>query len=246
MVLKRTNWKRQIQMPSPHASRIAAFAVHILTASGAAVAFGALIAAIQGEFTVMFGLLGVALLIDGVDGFFARRLRVAEVLPRWSGEVLDHVIDYLTYVFVPALALASGAILPQPFAIPAALAVVVSGALYFADKEMKSDDGFFRGFPVLWNLVVFYLFLIQPPPVASLAIVAALIVLTFVPFRFVHPLRARRWAAANVVLLVFWGVLASTALAYHLVPPQAVVAGLLLIGVYFVAVGLVQTLSLRT
>jgi len=231
---------------SPRTNRIAAFAVHVFTASGAAVAFGALIAAIQGEFTVMFALLGLALLIDGVDGFFARRLRVAEVLPRWSGEVLDHVIDYLTYVFIPALALASSAILPQAMAVPAALAIVVSGALYFADREMKTDDGFFRGFPVLWNLVVFYLFLTQPPPFISLAIVAVLVVLTFAPFNFVHPLRARRWAAANLVLLVLWGVLAFAALAYHLVPPQAVVAGLLLIGAYFVAVGLAQTLSLRT
>ena len=233
-------------MPSPYPRRIAAFAVHIFTASGAAVAFGALIAAIQGEFTVMFALLGAALLIDGVDGFFARRLRVAEVLPRWSGEVLDHVIDYLTYVFVPALALATGAILPERLAVPAALAIVVSSALYFADKEMKTNDGFFRGFPVLWNLVVFYLFLTHPPPSISLAVVAVLIVLTFVPFKFVHPLRAQRWAPANLALLVLWGVLAFTAVAYHLVPPPIVVLGLLLNGAYFVAVGLVQTLSQRT
>ncbi len=233
-------------MPSPYPRRITAFAVHIFTASGAAVAFGALIAAIQGEFTVVFALLGVALLIDGVDGFFARRLRVAEVLPRWSGEVLDHVIDYLTYVFIPALALATGAILPERLAEPAAFAIVVSGALYFADKEMKTDDGFFRGFPVLWNLVVFYLFLVQPPPFVSLAIVAVLILLTFVPFKFVHPLRAQRWAAANVVLLVLWGVLAFCALVYHLVPPPLVIGGLVLIGAYFVAVGLAQTLSQRT
>ncbi len=217
----------------------------MFTASGAAVAFGALIAAIQGEFTVMFALLGIALLIDGVDGFFARRLRVAEILPRWSGEVLDHVVDYLTYVFIPALAFATGAILPERLAVPAALAIVVSSALYFADKEMKTNDGFFRGFPVLWNLVVFYLFLTQPPPSMSLAVVAVLIVLTFVPFKFVHPLRAQRWAIVNVVLLVLWGVLAFAALAYHLVPPPLVVVGLLLIGAYFVAVGLVETLSQR-
>jgi phosphatidylcholine synthase len=233
-------------MPSPRSTQLAAFAVHVFTASGAAVAFGALIAAIQGEFTAMFALLGLALLIDGVDGFFARRLRVAEVLPRWSGEVLDHVIDYLTYVFIPALALASSGFIPPMLAVPAALAIVVSSALYFADKEMKTGDGFFRGFPVLWNLVVFYLFLTQPPPFVTLAIVAVLVVLTFAPFKFVHPLRARRWAPANLVLLVLWGVLAFTALAYHLVPPQIVVAGLLLIGAYFIAVGLVQTLSHRT
>jgi phosphatidylcholine synthase len=233
-------------MPAASPNRIAAFSVHLFTASGAAVAFGALIAAIQGEFTVMFALLGLALLIDGVDGYFARRLRVAEVLPRWSGEVLDHVIDYLTYVFIPALALASSAILPEMFAVPAALAIVVSSALYFADREMKTGDGFFRGFPVLWNLVVFYLFLTQPPSLVTLAIVVLLVVLTFVPFKFVHPLRARRWAAANIVMLLLWGALAFTALAYHLMPPQMVVVGLILIGGYFVVVGLAQTLWQRT
>jgi len=233
-------------MPAPRTNEIAAFAVHVFTASGAAVAFGALIAAIQGEFTAMFALLGLALLIDGVDGFFARRLRVAEVLPRWSGEVLDHVIDYLTYVFIPALALASSGIMPPMLAIPAAIVIVMSSALYFADKEMKTGDGFFRGFPVLWNLVVFYLFLTQPPPFVTLAIVALLIVLTFAPFKFVHPLRARRWAPINLALLVLWGILAFTAVAYHLIPPPMVVFGLLLIGAYFVAVGLVQTLSQRT
>jgi phosphatidylcholine synthase len=233
-------------MPALRTNQIAAFAVHVFTASGAAVAFGALIAAIQGEFTVMFALLGLALLIDGVDGFLARRLRVAEVLPRWSGDVLDHVIDYLTYVFIPALALASSGLMPPIMAIPAALAIVVSSALYFADKEMKTDDGFFRGFPVLWNLVVFYLFLTQPSPLATLAIVVVLIALTFAPFKFIHPLRAQRWGAANLVLLVVWGALAFAALAYHLVPPSMIVVGLLLIGGYFIAVGLVQTLSQRT
>jgi phosphatidylcholine synthase len=233
-------------MPALRTAPIAAFAVHLLTASGAAIAFGAMIAAIQGEFTVMFGLLGVALIVDGVDGYFARRLRVAEVLPRWSGEVLDYVVDYLTYVFVPAYALASAAILPQPWAIPAAVAVAVSGALYFADREMKTDDGHFRGFPVLWNIAAFYLFLIQPSPFLALAIVIALIVLTFAPFDFIHPLRARRFVPVNLLLLALWAMLAFGALVHHLVPPTPYVVGLVLIAAYFVAVGLIRTASQRT
>lgn len=227
-------------MPTPPASVIAAFAVHVLTASGAAVAFGALIAAVQGEFTVMFALLGLALIVDGADGLLARRLKVADRLPRWNGEVLDHVVDYLTYVFVPAFALASGAILPQLLAVPAALVILVSGALYFADRRMKSEDGYFRGFPVLWNIAAFYLFLIQPPPFVALAVVAILVVMTFVPVAFVHPLRARRWPALNLLLLVVWAALAIVALAYHLAPPAAYLVGLLLIGLYFVVAGLVR------
>ncbi len=228
-------------MPGANANVLAAFAVHVFTALGAAVGFGALIAAIQGEFTVMFALLGVALAIDGVDGYFARRLRVAEVLPRWSGEILDHVVDYLNYVFIPALALATGAILPQALAIPAAAAIVVSGAIYFADREMKTEDGYFRGFPVLWNLAAFYLFLIQPSPYAALGIVALLVVLTFAPFNFVHPLRAKRWAAANLLLLAAWVVLAFLAVFHHLSPPFLYTLGLVAIGAYFVLAGLIRT-----
>jgi phosphatidylcholine synthase len=227
-------------MPNTRTTQVAAFAVHALTASGTAIAFGALIAAVMGEFTVMFALLGVALIVDGVDGYLARRLRVAHVLPRWSGETLDHVVDYLTYVFVPAYALASGAILPQPLAIPAAMVILVSSAIYFADKLMKTDDGYFRGFPALWNLATFYLFLIQPPPFFALAVVALLVILTFAPVYFVHPLRAKRWPAVNLLLLAVWAALALVALVYHLAPPPAYVAGLLLIGIYFITVGLAR------
>jgi phosphatidylcholine synthase len=227
-------------MPDTRARLVAAFTVHLLTASGAAIAFGALIAAIQGEFTVMFALLGLALLIDGVDGALARRLRVAELLPRWSGETLDHVVDYLTYVFVPAYALASGAILPQSFAIPAAVAILISGAIYFADKRMKTDDGYFLGFPALWNLVAIYLFIVQPAAYVALAVVAILEAITYGPIAFIHPLRAKNWPAVNLILLVVWAAFGGVALAYHLVPPPAYVIGLLVVGLYFAVVGFVR------
>ena len=228
-------------MPNSRAKLAAAFSVHLLTASGTVVAFGALIAAIQGEFTVMFGLLGIALLIDAVDGPLARRLRVSEVLPRWSGETLDYVVDYLTYVFVPAFALASGAILPMPFAIPAAIAILISSAIYFADNRMKTSDGYFRGFPALWNIVAFYLFLARPTAAVAIAIISAFVVLTFLPVYFVHPLRATGWVKLNIPLLVIGVALALAALFYHLVPPAAVVYGLYAVAIYFVAIGLVRS-----
>jgi phosphatidylglycerophosphate synthase len=214
-------------MSNTRARQAAAFAVHLLTASGAAVAFGALIAAIQGEFTVMFALLGLALLIDGIDGILARRLRVAHVLPRWSGETLDHVVDYLTYVFVPAYALASGAILPQPFAIPAAVAIVVSGAIYFADKRMKTATVISADFPVLWNLVAFYLFLIQPQPLIRTGGGG----LAGRPHLRSDSLRAstacEALAGGEPHFACGVGRARARRLAYHLVPPTAYVVGLL-------------------
>jgi phosphatidylcholine synthase len=225
-------------MPALRTAPIAAFAVHLLTASGAAIAFGAMIAAIQGEFTVMFGLLGVALIVDGIDGYFARRLRVAEVLPRWSGEVLDYVVDYLTYVFVPAYALASAAILPQPWAIPAAVAVAVSGALYFADREMKTKDNYFSGFPAVWNVPVFYLLLLQPPAPIAAAGIMGLAAATFLPVPFVHPFRVKRLRALTVLLLVAWAALAAFALWRDMAPGPFVTGALCAIAIYFLGAGL--------
>ena len=143
-----------------------AFAVHIFTASGAALALAALIYAVQGEWPAMFACLGVALIVDGVDGTIARRLEVAEVLPRWSGDVLDLVVDFVTYVFVPAYAIVASGLLPQPLALPAGIVIVVTGALYFADRNMKTADNYFCGFPALWNAAAFYLFLLKPTAAA--------------------------------------------------------------------------------
>jgi phosphatidylcholine synthase len=223
----------------------AAFAVHLFTACGAAVAFGALIAALHGEFTVMFTLLGVALAIDGVDGTLARRLRVAEILPRWSGDTLDFVVDYLNYVFVPAYALATSALMPQSLAIPAAIAILISSAIYFADTRMKTADGYFRGFPALWNITAFYLFLAQPPALLTFVIIAVLVVLTFAPIHIVHPLRADGWTKLNVVMLIVGAVLAFATLFYHMVPPTAVNYALYGVAAYFLLVGLARPASRR-
>ena len=148
---------------SPLLANAAAFGVHIFTASGAVLALFALIAAIERTWPQMFLLLGVALLVDGVDGMIARRLDVAARVPRWSGDVLDLVVDYLTYVFIPAFVVVWSDLLPPLLAVPCAIAIIISGALYFADREMKTKDNFFRGFPAVWNVPVFYLFCSNRP-----------------------------------------------------------------------------------
>ncbi len=116
------------------------FAVHVFTAAGAALALAALIYAVGEQWAAMFLCLGIALIVDAVDGTIARWLKVAEVFPRWSGDVLDLVVDFVTYVFVPAYAIAAGGILPQSLAVPAGVIVVITGALYFADRQMKTAD----------------------------------------------------------------------------------------------------------
>jgi phosphatidylcholine synthase len=231
--------------PAPRARLAAAFAVHLLTATGAVLALAALLAAVEARWTEMFIWLALALAIDGVDGALARHLKVADILPRWSGETLDLVVDYLTYVLVPAFAIATGALLPPAAAVPAAAAILIANALYFADKKMKTDDGYFRGFPALWNIVAFYLFLIRPDPYFALVLVALFVALTFAPIFFVHPLRAKRFASLNLVLLAAWAGLGIVALSYRLEPPAAVNLALLAIGFYFFAAGLVRAARAR-
>src|SRR6201991_3165815 len=162
----------------------------------------------------MFVCLGIALIVDGVDGTIARRLRVAEVLPRWSGDVLDLVVDFTTYVFVPAYAITSSGLLPERFAVAAGIIVVVSGAIYFADKEMKTADNYFRGFPALWNAVAFYLFVLRLSPEMSSLVVPVLIVLTFVPFNVIHPVRVARLRGLTLSLIGVWAMLAIVTLVY--------------------------------
>ena len=222
----------------PPLLQIRAFAVHIFTATGAALALGALMYAVREQWTAMFVCLGVALIVDGVDGTIARAVRVAEVLPRWSGDVLDLVVDFVAYVFVPAYAIAAGGLLPDVLALPAGMVVVVTGALYFADREMKTADNYFRGFPALWNAAAFYLFVFKLPPWLAAAVVAILAALSFARFKFLHPFRVGRLRVVNIAAVLLWAVLVAITLARDLAPGPWVAGGLLVIALYFLSVGL--------
>jgi phosphatidylcholine synthase len=215
-----------------------AFSVHVLTACGTALALLALLAASHGDWPLMFLWLGLALVVDAIDGPLARAVNVAEVLPRWSGETLDLVVDFTTYVLVPAYAVAAGGLMPDAWAIPAAAVIAVSGTLYFAKRDMKTADNFFRGFPAVWNLIVFYLLLLRPAPAICAATVAVFAILTFAPIRFVHPFRVRRLRGPTVALLTLWAVLALAAVKQGLAPEPWISAALCLIAGYFFVVGL--------
>jgi len=223
--------------------RIRAFVVHIFTACGAALGLLALILATGGHWAGMFFCLGMALIVDGIDGPMARAFKVAEVLPRWSGEGLDFVVDFVTYVFVPAYAIAASGFLPDGLAIPAGIVVVITGALYFADREMKTRDNYFRGFPAVWNLAAFYLYLLEPPAWVAAGAIAALGALTFVPIRFVHPLRVKHLRVLNIALMAAWALLAAAAVVQDLDPGPYIVLPLVAIAVYFLVAGLLRRSS---
>lgn len=189
----------------------ALFLIHMLTALGAPVALVALLAGARGAWAEMFAWLGLALVIDGIDGPLARKYEIAQRLPRWSGASLDFVIDYATYVFLPAFALSASGMLNDTWSWICGGLIVFTGALYFADNGMKTPDGSFKGFPGGWNMVIFGLMALSPSETFTIAFVGLCCVLTFLPIRFVHPVRVKRWRSLTLAVTAIWFVAAAFA-----------------------------------
>lgn len=216
------------------------FVIHLLTASGAALALLSVLAAFHGDWTAVFVWLGLALLIDGLDGPLARRYRVRERLPKWDGAAIDVVVDYTTYVFVPAIIVARALELPPPVGAGLGVVVAVTAALYYADTRMKQPDNSFRGFPVVWNMAVFVLFAFLPPPEVTTAIILVLAILTFMPVNFVHPVRVHRWRRVTLAVLAVWLFSGAWLLATDFTAPDFVKYLLLAASLYLLGVSAVH------
>ena len=211
--------------------------MHLLTASGSFLAFLSLVAASDGNWTAMFLWLGLALFVDGIDGPIARRLDVKEVLPTWSGELLDNVIDYVTYVLIPAFALYQRGFMGEGLSFLAGAIIVVSSAIYYADTGMKTKENFFKGFPVVWNMVVFTLFVIEPGEWVSFGVVVAAGILTFLPINFLHPVRVARLRPLNLGVTLLWCAFGVIALIQHMTSPLWVKVGIAVTGIYLLVIG---------
>ncbi len=231
LIMKLFKYKRV-----PYAE-IRAFSVHILTASGSFLAFLGVVAAAEHRFVDMFWWLGLALLVDGIDGPIARKVRVKEVLPNWSGDTLDNIIDYVTYVLLPAFALYQKGMIGEPWSFVAAGMIVVSSAIYYADMGMKTDEYFFSGFPVVWNMVVFTLFVIDASATTAMAVVTVSVVLTFLPINFLHPVRVARLRPLNMAIFLLWCALGGYSLLMHFQTPSWAVIGVVVTGIYLYVIG---------
>jgi phosphatidylcholine synthase len=221
-------------------SRILAYGVHVLTAFGAALGLLALQAVFVGDLAQAFAWLGVALVVDAVDGPLARRFAVKERARRYDGAQLDLVVDFITYVFVPAAMLLRPEVMAQPYGIVAGLIVTLTSALYFADTGMKTDDWWFRGFPAVWNIVVFYIVAFTPPAWLSLAVILVATTLMFLPVVFVHPVRVRRCRGLTLAVLALWGAATVATIWQGMAPDVWSAAVLALAACYFVGLGLVR------
>ncbi len=185
-------------------SKLRAFSIHVFTASGAFFALMSIIAVAEGNFVAAFWWLGVTLFIDGIDGPIARKFKVTEVLPNWSGAMIDNVIDYATYALIPAFALFMSGMILGPMLYVAVAAIVISSAVYYADTGMKTEENFFKGFPVTWNMLIFALFAIGASPQMALSMIAIATVLTFAPIYFLHPVRVKRLRPVNLAIFGIW------------------------------------------
>ncbi|MBI3675349.1 MAG: phosphatidylcholine/phosphatidylserine synthase [Proteobacteria bacterium] len=184
---------------------LVAWAIHALTASGVVLAFLAFLAVEQERPRLALLWLGAALIVDGIDGPLARWARVTQRTPGIDGTTLDLVVDYLTYVFVPAILIYRAGLLPSAYAPIAVAAILLSSLYTFARTDMKTADNFFRGFPALWNVIAFYLFILRPGQMAGVIVVGVFSALTFAPITFVHPLRVRRYQPWLAALAALWG-----------------------------------------
>ena len=222
-----------------------ALAVHLLTASGAIFAMLAMLAASEQQWSLMFLWLVVAFFVDGIDGPLARHYHVKVNAPRYDGVLLDLIIDYLTYVFIPAFALFSSGLLPGWTGWCAIILITYASAMYFADTRMKTSDWSFSGFPACWNMVVLVLFAVKPNFWVSLAIVVVLAALMFLPVKFVHPVRTTRWRWITLPMAVGWTGFAAWAAWVDFDPESWALWGLVATSLYLVGAGAVQQIIWR-
>ncbi len=217
-----------------------ALLVHLLTATGAVFAMLAMLAAVDAEWDLMFLWLVVAFAVDGIDGPLARKYDVTANAPAFDGELLDLIIDYLTYVFIPAYALYGSGLMDGWSGWVAIIVITFASALYFADTRMKTKDNSFSGFPGCWNMLVLVLFALEPGWAICLLLVTVLAITMFVPVKFVHPVRTMRWRAVTLPTALAWTVFAGWAAWVDFHPESWAHWGLVLTSIYLVAAGAVQ------
>ncbi len=239
-------------------SALWAFSIHILTASGAFLAFLSIVAAAEYDFQKAFFWLGMALIVDGVDGPLARKLEVKKWWPHWSGDTLDNVIDYATFVMIPAFILYQSGLLDLTdvngdkeellskfTSFTAAAVIVITSAIYYADTRMKTEDYGFKGFPVCWNMVVFALYVVSPSPTFSLIFIIFTAAMTFVPITFIHPVRVKPLRKISLFVFLIWGVTGLFAIINNLDNPVAIDVIFAASSIYLYCIGFVLQLAGR-
>ncbi len=231
--------------------KLVAAGVHSFTSVGVVLGFMALRSILHGDPSDALLWLGAAMVVDGLDGPMARHFRIGEKLPHVDGSVLDKVIDYLTYALIPAVFLYYFGLVPGGWGIAAAAVILMTSLYSFANRELKTRDNFFDGFPATWNLVVLGFYLLDSGPVLNGIVVIICGVLTFFPVKFIHPFRVKSIRPVTIGMTVMWALV-----TVHLITRrgagtdlfQAEPAALLffsLVSLYFIALSIVRSVRGR-
>jgi len=220
--------------------RFKALSVHLLTATGSVLSMLAMLAAVEGKWDMMFLWLVVALVVDGVDGPLARHYHVKSNWPTYDGVLMDLIIDYLTYVFIPAFALFQSGLLPGWTGWCAIIVIVFGSVVYFADTRMKTKDNSFAGFPGCWNMVILVLFALKPNFWVMLALVVILAASMFSNLKFIHPVRTARWRPLSLTMALAWTGFAGWAAWVDFHPQSWAHAGLAVTSLYLLLAGIAQ------
>ena len=219
-----------------------ALLVHLFTATGAVFAMLAMLAAADEKWSLMFLWLVVAFAVDGIDGPLARHFDVKKNAPRFDGNLLDLIIDYLTYVFIPAFALFQSGLLPGWTGWVTIIIITFASAMYFCDGNMKTKDNSFHGFPGCWNMVALVMFAIQPNFWIILSLVTTLAIAMFLPLKFIHPVRTERWRHASLPITLLWISFAGWSAWVDFSSNPIILWGLTLTSLYLISAGLFQQL----
>lgn len=196
-----------------NAQLLAAWAVHLYTASGVVLGFLALLAAVAGDYRECFIFLAVALAVDASDGTLARKASVKQVIPWVDGEILDNIVDYFNYVIVPTAIFVQPGILPEGLAWMSS-AVLIASAYGFSRTDAKGFvEHYFQGFPSYWNIVAFYFVALETSPTANLVILIGLSVAVFIPMRWLYPSRMELDRTPMILGGIAWAVLSLYVLA---------------------------------
>ena len=217
-----------------------ALAVHLFTATGAVFAMLAMLAAVEADWSLMFLWLVIAFVVDGIDGPLARKYDVKKNAPIFDGVLLDLIIDYLTYVFIPAFALYASGLMDGWSGLVAIIVITFTSAMYFCDTRMKTKDYSFKGFPGCFNMLILVLFALQPHWLICLALVLALSIAMFLPIKFVHPVRTERWRYVNLPMALAWTFFAGWAAWVNFDPSSWAHYGLMITSVYLLGAGAAQ------
>ena len=217
-----------------------AMGVHLLTASGAVFAMLAMLAAAKLQWDVMFLWLVVALIVDGIDGPLARRFDTKTNAPEYDGALMDLIIDYLNYVFVPAYALFVSGRLEGWTGWFSIIIITFVSAMYFADTRMKTKDNSFSGFPACWNMVILVIFALEPNFWLAFALIAVLTVTMVFPIKFIHPVRTERWRMVSLPVSIAWIALATVAAWKNFDHAEWVSWGLIATSAYLLFAGIAQ------